>query len=103
MLGWSGEGVETPLVGVVVVGGGVVDDVFKVDEGVVDIGLELELADVVGLIEVELGVIGFDVVEAGIDEDCEEGEEVGKGSFKASTQYDLPTTTPPQSAVIDGF
>jgi hypothetical protein len=95
-------------VGVVVVGVGVVeDDVFDVMGGVVTTGLELD--DMVVLIGVELGVVGLGIEEinvddVGVDEGCrvEEAGAAG-GSSMASTQYDFPTTRPPQSAVMDGF
>jgi hypothetical protein len=107
MVGWSGEGVETPLVGVVVVGAGVVDDdILRVEEGLVTTALELD--DAVVSAGGELNVVGLDVegvanVEdaGGVNEGC--GVEEGEGSLIASTQYEFPTTRPPQSAVMDGF
>lgn len=93
--GCSGEGVEIPLPVVVVVGGGVVDVVLRVDEEVVTAGL-VELVDVVVLIGVVLDLVievtAVEVVDGS-----------GGGSLFASTQYDLPTSRSPQSAVMDGF
>ncbi len=77
MPGWIGEGVATPLPGLVVVVAG----------RVVLVVLVVLVVSLVVLLE----VVGPTVVV------------VGTGSERASTQYDRPAGSVPQFARIDGF
>jgi hypothetical protein len=70
---WIGPGVDTPLLGVVVVAGGV------------------ETAGVVLVLELVIrAVVDVDVVD-------------GTGSNMASTQYECPAASVPQVSGMDGF